>query len=205
MWNVRPKPGSPTRVLLEISVYRADRISAETAHGGGFLTVVSDSVAVLHVAMNWIWLKNVCGLKYLTLITLICLSATTILRLTQLRTHLSCIWATYSMYRQHIMFVSFVWGTSMYLYLTGNLECLLPFLSTTINWSLKPFSPSSFYSAYFSIIFIETQATCLTFRHRSFSMQDRRFASLQRTLFMYLINKYISLSDICLTVHHWYK
>ena len=42
----------------------------------------------------------------------------------------------------------------------------------------------------------------LTFRHRSFSMQDRRFAILQRTLFMYLINKYISLSDICLTVHH---
>ena len=31
------------------------------------------------------------------------------------------------------------------------------------------------------------------------------FATLQRTLFMYLINKYISLSDICLTVHHWYK
>ena len=45
----------------------------------------------------------------------------------------------------------------------------------------------------------------LTFRHRSFSMQDSRFATLQRTLFMYLINKYISLSDICLTVHHWYK
>jgi len=26
--------------------------------------------------------------------------------------------------------------------------------------------------------------------------------SLQRTLFIYLINKYISLFDICLTVHH---
>jgi len=23
-------------------------------------------------------------------------------------------------------------------------------------------------------------------------------------LFIYLINKYISLCDICLTVHHWY-
>ena len=45
----------------------------------------------------------------------------------------------------------------------------------------------------------------LTFRHRSFSMQDRRFATLQRMFFIYLINKYISLSDICLTVHHWYK
>jgi len=27
-------------------------------------------------------------------------------------------------------------------------------------------------------------------------------ATLQRTLFIYLINTYISLSDICLTVHH---
>ena len=42
----------------------------------------------------------------------------------------------------------------------------------------------------------------LSFRHRTSSIQDRRFASLQRTLFIYLINKYISLSDICLTVHH---
>ena len=32
--------------------------------------------------------------------------------------------------------------------------------------------------------------------------RDRRFATLQRTLFIYLINKYISLFDICLTVHH---
>jgi len=36
-------------------------------------------------------------------------------------------------------------------------------------------------------------------------LQDRRFATLQRTLFIYLINKYILLSDICLTVHHRYK
>ena len=43
---------------------------------------------------------------------------------------------------------------------------------------------------------------CLTFRHRASSIQDRRFATLQRTLFIYLIDKYISLSDICLTVHH---
>ena len=35
--------------------------------------------------------------------------------------------------------------------------------------------------------------------------RDMRFTTLQRTLFIYLINKYISLSDICLTVHHWYK
>ena len=42
----------------------------------------------------------------------------------------------------------------------------------------------------------------LTFRHRASSIQDRFFATLQRTLFIYLIKKYISLSDICLTVHH---
>ena len=42
----------------------------------------------------------------------------------------------------------------------------------------------------------------LTFRHRASSIEDRNFATLQRTLFIYLINKYILLSDICLTVHH---
>ena len=42
----------------------------------------------------------------------------------------------------------------------------------------------------------------VTFRHRAFSIEDKRFATLQRTLFIYLINKHISLSDICLTVHH---
>jgi len=42
----------------------------------------------------------------------------------------------------------------------------------------------------------------ITFRHQSFCMQDRHFATLQRMLFIYLIKKYISLSDICLTMHH---
>ena len=42
----------------------------------------------------------------------------------------------------------------------------------------------------------------LTFRHRASSVQDRHFATLQRTRFISLINKYILLSDICLTVHH---
>ena len=46
------------------------------------------------------------------------------------------------------------------------------------------------------------RTTYLTSRHRASSIQDRRFDTLQRTLFIYLINKYISLSDICLTVHH---
>ena len=43
---------------------------------------------------------------------------------------------------------------------------------------------------------------CLNVRHRASSIQDRHFATLHRTLFIYLINKYISLPDICLTVHH---
>ena len=38
--------------------------------------------------------------------------------------------------------------------------------------------------------------------HNKYSIQDRRFAALQRAIFIYLINKYISISDICLTVHH---
>ena len=49
------------------------------------------------------------------------------------------------------------------------------------------------------------RSAALTFRHRASCIKDRRFTTLQRTLFIYLINKYISLSDICLTVHHWYK
>ena len=40
----------------------------------------------------------------------------------------------------------------------------------------------------------------LTFRHRASSIKDRRFATPQRTLFIYLINKYIHY--IFLTVHH---
>ena len=42
----------------------------------------------------------------------------------------------------------------------------------------------------------------LTFRHRASSIWDRHFATHQKTLFIYLINKYISLSDIYLTLHH---
>jgi len=50
---------------------------------------------------------------------------------------------------------------------------------------------------------------CLNARSRGLTLgnvrpvyRDRRFATLQRMLFIYLIKKYISLSDICLTVHH---
>jgi len=57
-----------------------------------------------------------------------------------------------------------------------------------------------------SAFFFSSDNVCaLTFRNRASCIQDRRFATFQRTLFIYLINKYITLSDICLTVHHWYK
>jgi len=52
-----------------------------------------------------------------------------------------------------------------------------------------------------NILMMVTESS-LTFRHRAFSIKDRRFPTLQRTLFIYLINKYIPLFDICLTVHH---
>ena len=42
----------------------------------------------------------------------------------------------------------------------------------------------------------------LNFKHRGSCILGQAFHTLQRTLFIYLINKYISLSDICLTVHH---
>ena len=69
----------------------------------------------------------------------------------------------------------------------------------------------SIFSSVFSFklaIFVRLlcQITCahalLTFRHHVSSVQDRHFTTLQRTLFIYLINKYISLFDICLIMHH---
>jgi len=51
----------------------------------------------------------------------------------------------------------------MYHYLTGNLDCLLPFLNTTINWRAKPLFIPFVYSAYLSIIIPTTRATCPTF------------------------------------------
>ena len=58
------------------------------------------------------------------------------------------------------------------------------------------------YTSLHKVLFLNQGIIPLTFRHRASSTQDRRFATLQRTLFIYLINKYISLSDICLKVHH---
>ena len=61
-----------------------------------------------------------------------------------------------------------------------------------INKGLKAYV----YSPHTGVNFHYTLGTALLL------YRDRRFATLQRTLFIYLINKYISLSDICLTVHH---
>jgi hypothetical protein len=75
-------------------VYRASRISAEKAHGGGALNAVSDSVSGtvrgtdLELAEEWVWLK------YCFLMAVIFLSATTVLCVAQLQTHLSGILAT---------------------------------------------------------------------------------------------------------------
>ena len=78
--------------------------------------------------------------------------------------------------------------------------------SITIIWGelgemskkyFPPFLPKTKYTPWWS-----PKLNSLTFRHRASSIWDRRLATLQRTLFIYLINKYILLSDICLTVHH---
>ena len=42
----------------------------------------------------------------------------------------------------------------------------------------------------------------LTFRHRASCILGQAFHYSPEKAFYYLINKYISLSDICLTVHH---
>jgi len=44
--------------------------------------------------------------------------------------------------------------------------------------------------------------TCLTFRHRASCLLGQAFHYSPENAFIYLINKYISLSDIWLTVHH---
>ena len=46
---------------------------------------------------------------------------------------------------------------------------------------------------------INLLAPCVLYRGQAFRY------SPENAFYIYLINKYISLSDICLTVHHWYK
>ena len=78
-----------------------------------------------------------------------------------------------------------------------------PLLFSKLQWSLHVsplftlLSAKSHYRSCFMDVYPLGTALLL--------YRDRRFTTLQRTLFIYLINKYISLSDICLTVHHWYK
>ena len=46
----------------------------------------------------------------------------------------------------------------------------------------------------------------INFWHRASCILGQAFHySPENAFFIYLINKYISLSDICLTMHHWYK
>jgi len=90
------------------------------------------------------------------------------------------------------------------------LACKSYFIIVCVDRALKCLWDRTFESSIGTkIIFVKLenvteflQAFALTFRHRASSIYDSRFATLQRTLFVYLINKYISLSDICLTVHH---
>ena len=96
-----------------------------------------------------------------------------------------------------------LWCTStFYVSLIAHLSITVAISNLTHNtFSLKyvyyiPLHVSS------NIMLIIRRLNCI---NRTSSIYDRRFATLQRTLFIYLINKYISLSDICLTVHHLYK
>lgn len=67
--------------------YRADRMSSEKTRGGGTFIPASDSVSGFYVEVTWKWLRNVFCLKYLLPMALIYVSATTVLILTQFRTH----------------------------------------------------------------------------------------------------------------------
>jgi hypothetical protein len=82
---------------------------------------------------------------------------------------------------------------------------LYSLLRICLSSSPRPLSTPKFCVHFSFLALYAMSLCCLTFRHRASSIQDRRFATPRRTLFIYLINKYISLSDICLTVHHWYK
>jgi len=161
MWSAWPKPNSATRVLFEISVYRAERISAENAHGGGSLNCYiwqCHSVTRsndLELAEGCVWVEVPSSVGFSLLIgDHYCAPDTTADTLKE-----------YFGYLQHVQtahnFRILRLGDFNVPYFTGNLDCLLPFLNTTINWRAKPYCPSCFYSAYLSIIIIATQTTCL--------------------------------------------
>ena len=52
------------------------------------------------------------------------------------------------------------------------------------------------------VIFWDIALCLLTFRHRASCILGQAFHCSPENAFLYLINKYISLSDICLTVRH---
>ena len=78
------------------------------------------------------------------------------------------------MCRQHTIFVSFLWETSVFDYLTGNLDCLLPFLNTITNWRSKLFCPICLFglSKYnysnnkgnlLDLVYLEVKISCMIF------------------------------------------
>ena len=71
-------------------------------------------------------------------------------------------------------------------------ETVVPTCETTVARSWRP--PSEF--------LLSLVNSYLTFRHRASSILGQTFRYSPENAFIYLINKYISLSDIRLTVHH---
>ena len=111
--------------------------------------------------------------------------------------------------KQERIFGAFVTVRGFCYCVYGNLKSNLFEGHLNLNPSITFYFENLFNIILFSLISFRTYIInficmfiTLTFRYRASCIQDRRFATLQRTLFIYLINKYISLCDICLTVHH---
>jgi len=147
---VRPSANSRTHWYIYCQNVRGLRTKASEL----LADVYSSNFHV--ICLNEIWLNDSCFncsffpdtywfvdpvgwvLRRLFLMTLIYLSATAILHLTQLRTHLCGILAALSTYLTPRTFVSFR-ETSLYLCSTGNLVYLPLFLTATTNWRTKPY------------------------------------------------------------------
>ena len=146
MWSAWPKPNSKTRVLLEIFVYRAERISAEKGHGGGSLNCCiwqCHSVTRsndLELAEECVWVEVPSSDGFSLLISDNHFAPDTT----------ADTFKGYLGYLEHIQtahnFRVLRLG-DFNVTLTGDLDCLLPFLNTITNWRAKSFSPSRLYSA----------------------------------------------------------
>jgi len=83
-------------------------------------------------------------------------------------------------FNQQIYFIIYFFETCCTISIYPSTKCRV-FHNVTFFWFVTRFCKE---------IYIQPP---LTFRHHASSKQDRRSATLQRTLFIYLINKYISL------------